>query len=527
MSQNQLDALHRLRTIILQGDEKRLQQLEEQLELLREKTDDADELLEKLDQVLVEALSHKAHDSKAEVADALAPVIGDAIKHHIEDAKEDMVDALYPVIGSTIRRSISEAMKNLIRSVNERIDKALSFQLLFRKIQARVSGVSEAELLLRDSIPFNVHEIFLIHKETGLLLCHVSVEKSANVNQELISGMLTAIRDFARTAFTNNEHGELSHIQYEELDIHLEDGKHAYLAVVTSGVAPTAFPDLLKRTEQATHKRFAKSLRSFDGDTSPYQDAPCVLRKLFSTAKNGHESTAAGASVTPWKSLLLLAAVAALVFSLIWHFRSEPWRETAPNAAETMANRSQVVKEITEHLSARFSFDTANIKYVWDGGVLILTGQVPNEVDRLAVARSVVEHSSIPMVVNNLTYEKAEHDMPAAVRGQIENTVLTFERNETRLNTTEISRLRALIPLIQAYPETEIYLNGYGDTQGNEAANLKISKLRAENAGSLLIDSGVDSTRIIILGWGTRMPQRGNVRNGNRRRVEFSIKARQ
>ena len=65
-------------------------------------------------------------------------------------------------------------MKKLVKTINEKVDRALSFQLFFSKIKSKITGVSEGELALKDALPFQMHEIFLIHKKTGILLSHVT-----------------------------------------------------------------------------------------------------------------------------------------------------------------------------------------------------------------------------------------------------------------------------------------------------------------------------------------------------------------
>ncbi len=282
MPQNQPEALSKLRKIILHEDEKRVAELENELSELKDRINDTDELLEKLDPVIADTLARKIHESKDDMAEALAPVMGAAIKHQIADAKEDMVDALYPVIGSTIRKSITEAMKHLVQTVNEKVDRALSFQLLFRKIKSRVTGVSEGAQFLTESFPFQIHEVFLIHKESGLLLHHFAhTAKSKSADQSIISGMLTAIREFANTAFDQNGKHQLHQIEYDNLQISLEDGRHAYLAAVTEGVVPDNFPQALQQCEQKIHNLHYKELRSFDGNTEAFAECDKIFRKYL------------------------------------------------------------------------------------------------------------------------------------------------------------------------------------------------------------------------------------------------------
>lgn len=53
----------------------------------------------------------------------------------------------------------------------------------------------------RTALPFKVEEVFVIHRESGLLLHHETRDPASMSDSDLISGMLTAIRDFAQDAF--------------------------------------------------------------------------------------------------------------------------------------------------------------------------------------------------------------------------------------------------------------------------------------------------------------------------------------
>ena len=101
---------------------------------------------------------------------------------------------------------------------------------------------------LRDALPFQVAEIFLVHRESGLLLLHSVAGPiadpalpTAEDNADLVSGMLTAIRDFAQDAFGRGQEGQLDEIQYGNRRILIEACQHVYLAAVVDGIEPAGF----------------------------------------------------------------------------------------------------------------------------------------------------------------------------------------------------------------------------------------------------------------------------------------------
>ncbi len=237
----------------------------QELKELRDVLLKPDALAEKVAPVIADVLEEQVRQSGDAIAQAIAPVIGEAIRRQVYQAREDIIDALYPVIGQTINKAVSEALQNLARAVDERIREGLSSENLLRRIQARMHGISDTEYALRSALPFTVREIFLIHRETGLLIYHLTSDPESPPDRDLVSGMLTAIRDFAREAFGQGESGEVGAITYETQNILLEAEGAAYLAVVVDGVEPPDFRERMHAVLTAIQEKHYESLKHFDG----------------------------------------------------------------------------------------------------------------------------------------------------------------------------------------------------------------------------------------------------------------------
>ena len=187
-------ALDKLKAILLNQEKERISSLEDEMSNLYDQLNDKEKLIESLDPIIADLLYKKILESKSQMAEALAPVMGGAIRKQISDAKDDIADALYPVIGKAVRKSVAEAMKNLLQSINERIDNLVTKSF-------RSGKKLDRDSILLQSLPFHLQEIFLIHKKTGLLLSHASYKQENNGNEDVISGMLSAIREFSKAAF--------------------------------------------------------------------------------------------------------------------------------------------------------------------------------------------------------------------------------------------------------------------------------------------------------------------------------------
>jgi len=239
----------------------------------------------------------------------IAPVLGDAIRRQIRDAREEMIEALYPIIGQLVVRAVSEAIRDLARNIDAQMRTSLSPGAIWRRLRARVSGVSETGMALREVLPFSVAEIFLIHRETGLLLRHISHHPDASPDSDLISGMLTAIRDFAHQAFGRGQEGQLEEIQYGERRILIEAARHAYLAVVVDGIEPPGFrAEMRERIIQIDHTH-ARTLRHYDGDPTLLASVDESLNSMVPAAGPG------GLSITQRR--VLVGAVSLLAICVV------------------------------------------------------------------------------------------------------------------------------------------------------------------------------------------------------------------
>lgn len=208
------------------------------------------------------AIQNQIQLDQEAIANALAPQIGASIKQQILLERDAMVDALYPVIGSTISKYLAEA----IRAINQKVENAFSLAGLQRKIKAKLQGVSEAELILQESLPFTVKAIFLIHKSSGLVIADIQ-SPDTHLESDMIAGMLTAIRSFANDCLAQPG-SDLDQIEYGTNRICLEIAGYCYLAIVSSGSPSPISLARIRRTFAELLQTYSKLIENFDGDPS-------------------------------------------------------------------------------------------------------------------------------------------------------------------------------------------------------------------------------------------------------------------
>lgn len=259
---------------------------------------DGDPALEALQEILLSRYSKRVAQLESELDDLerrvtdkdafvamVTPVLGDAIRRKIRDARDEMIEALYPIIGQTVVRAVSEAIRDLARTIDAQMRTTFNIQSFGRRLRAQASGVSSAEMVLRESLPFDVAEIFLIHRESGLLLWHLSRDPEANIDSDLISGMLTAIRDFVAESFGQKEPGDLDEIQYGERRILIEAAQYAYLAVVIDGIEPPGFRAEMRERLIEVDYAHEGVLKNYQGDPTPLAPVEEPLGALAKTTQ--------------------------------------------------------------------------------------------------------------------------------------------------------------------------------------------------------------------------------------------------
>jgi hypothetical protein len=248
-------------------------ELHSQVEQLRDDTQPG-VIANKLTPEMSNLIRRTINDSHDEMAEAIGPVMGEAIRVQIRDSRKDMIEAIYPIIGDTVQRAITEFAREFQRNIDSRLKATFGPEGFLRRVQARFQGVSDAELALRDALPFTIRELFLIQHGSGLLLAHSDPGEPDSSDSDLVGAMLTAIRDFMHDSFgEEDEEEELDEINYGDSRIQIMSGKHAYLAVVFSGTEPEGFRAGLRSFMAELHVRFSSALRDYDGD-------PAILPNL-------------------------------------------------------------------------------------------------------------------------------------------------------------------------------------------------------------------------------------------------------
>ena len=192
-----------------------------------------------------------------------------AISKGIAENKETMIDALYPIMGGMISKYVTQAIKELMETINKKIERGLSFENYKRKAKAKLSGVSEMELLLEESSGALISSLFVIHKESSLLIAEANLENKEINDAHMVASMASAIKDFINDWVKNSEtKNEVQILSYGNATLYIESAGSVYIIAFLD-----AEPDYEQRTDineffAKIVKEYAPFFQKFDGDDS-------------------------------------------------------------------------------------------------------------------------------------------------------------------------------------------------------------------------------------------------------------------
>jgi hypothetical protein len=133
--------------------------------------------------------------------------------------------------------------------------------------------------------PF-VEEGFFI-SENGRLISHASVYTDEEVDEDILSGMLTGVKDLITDAFVKEEEAKeekgLHKLEFGDSNIMLEKGNHFFIALVFKGIENRAMFRKIKGAIDEIESRYGEILADWDGDMDAFKGADEIILGLLST----------------------------------------------------------------------------------------------------------------------------------------------------------------------------------------------------------------------------------------------------
>lgn len=208
----------------------KLVEIQKYLELLEDRTADFSKVIGPSIQKL------HAQDDNLNVE--LEPEITSGLYKCFNSHPERMAEVLYPILGPAVRKLVASLFQS---SAGEKGN------------------------------PYQVEQLFLIHKETSVVLSQSILCADAARDADLVSGMLDAIRSFVQEAFALSEFDGMNSINLGDLTIWVEWGPKAILAVVVRGIPDQSLQDHYAEVLRLIHTQYDIDLEQFTGDTEKFQ----------------------------------------------------------------------------------------------------------------------------------------------------------------------------------------------------------------------------------------------------------------
>ncbi len=303
-----MSRLHELRRILLEDEQRSLDEL-------RSRVADAEARAADVAEVLPAAV--RASNTGDELIESLREPVGRVIHDSVRNDPDSFADALFPVIGPAIRKAVAESIRALADRINKAVEQSISWNGLKWRLEAARTGVPLADIIVRETLLFDTEELFVIERESGLLIAHLDKEGSTSANDsDAVSAMLTAIRDFVRDSFGGDDGNDLDSVAIGGRTVWISYGPNAMLAAVFTGNPPASLRADFYAVNESVHRRYARAIERFNGDRTAFDGIDALLRPLLQSALVDAERP----KQTSYKPLVIVAVLVALLFAVWFGF---------------------------------------------------------------------------------------------------------------------------------------------------------------------------------------------------------------
>lgn len=300
-----------LRTLLLAPEQTQLTEL-------RRRIDHPQTDATAVSKVLADAITLRGKQDER-LSTALTPYVQTALTSSVRRNPHVIADAIAPIMGPAIRQAIVRTLQGMMQSFNQTIDHSLSPKGLTWRFEAWRTGRPFAEVVLLHTLRFRVEQLFLIHRDTGLLLHHIASDNAIVHDQQIVSSMLTAIQTFVQDSF-GTPHGQaLNTLEVGEYRVLIEQGPQGILACVLRGTAPGYLRAQLQQALESIHLDYAEAFAAFDGNPAGFD---ATHNRLLDCVQSQYETPQSRISPMTW---IILAGISIAI--ALWGWTSYQSRQ--------------------------------------------------------------------------------------------------------------------------------------------------------------------------------------------------------
>jgi len=268
-----MSQLEELRRIIAGDSTDQLSQLKHRIENIESRTKDVLE-------VLPPAIDAGIKQDDRLITALKAPV-SESLKRAIRAEPKAYAEILYPVMGPSIRTAIANAISSLLATIDQSMQSATSVSGLKMRFESIRTGIPYGELALRNSLQYKVEHVYLIDRDSGLMIAEAASLENERLDSDAVSAMFSAIQSFVQDSFSKNPDDRLTNFKVGEHNVWITHGPRAMLAHVIYGDAPEAFKYQSYDALDEIRTQYSQQLSEFDGDTAPFYGIEDKLAPLL------------------------------------------------------------------------------------------------------------------------------------------------------------------------------------------------------------------------------------------------------
>ena len=242
------DRFRRLQELLFVEDGKLTNAIQDEIEALQQEVRDPEEIKKRVQPFIDQKVDYLQEN----FSDLFGPAMAATIKKQIAESQDEMIDALYPIIGKLIRKFLSKELERLVERLDSSINDAFSWKSWRRRMVNWFKGETRGDTLVREMARPEFEEVFIIDKESGLLAG--SWTRNDVADNDMVAGMLTAIKSFVESAFRGGDQ-DLETIEYDSYKILIHNFHTFYVAVIVSGVVSADYKTQLSDFVMALEER--------------------------------------------------------------------------------------------------------------------------------------------------------------------------------------------------------------------------------------------------------------------------------
>ncbi len=541
--------LEQLRKLLLGREYQELLQLQKEFS-------DHSHTSEKISQVISEAIAIRSKQDDS-ISNALVPSVEDAIRVSAKRNPKRLSNALFPVMGPAIRESVAETVSAMMQQVNQLLENSFSARSIKWRFDAFRTKRTFAEVMLSETLVYQVEQVFLIHRESSLLINHLTSANAIVKDPDMVSSMLTAVTDFVKDSFVVNQQQNVKSIKFGQLNLLFEAGPHAIVVAAVRGLIPSNLQITLREQIEELHRLYGSKFEEYDGNAEAFPDTYEQLEKCLLSEKKDAKDRQEDEKKTPWPAIIALSVLLLLPFTwwLFSKLEQSKWNEIvaklqAESGIVVLDHRKQdgeyvvnglldpLAKDPKSILEAQQGFDKSvqfNMESYFSneseivGKRLRTILQAPSTVStsfvdgRLSIKGKAKEEwisglsSKIPFIWGVTSFDTSElrplEDIQLKINQlikSIESKVIEFAPNASGLAPEDFSTLPQLVETIRSLEgylgkfgqSYKLGILGFADLSGSTVVNNTISEQRARSVHQALFEKGIDENNMLAKGLG-------------------------